>query len=126
MKRFLAAAVVLAGLTGTSAYVAAQPYYGDGYRERSYDDRDRRDRDYRRGDDRRSDYDRRDRDYDRRDRGGYDDRDRGRGRGASFDEREYLRCNPDVRRAVSQGKFGGSGFNHYQEYGRRENRRLSC
>ena len=111
MRTFVAAAVVALGVVGSTAYVSAQPYYGDGYRERRYEERDRGYRDGPRDEGRRSDR--------------YDDRDRGR-RGASFDEREYLRCNPDVRRAVSRGQFGGSGLNHYQEYGRRENRRLSC
>jgi hypothetical protein len=39
-----------------------------------------------------------------------------------FNEREYLRCNPDVARAVAQGRMQ-SGFMHYQGYGRREGRR---
>lgn len=42
-----------------------------------------------------------------------------------FDEREYLRCNPDVARAVRRGQMP-SGWVHYQQFGRRENRRLSC
>lgn len=64
------------------------------------------------------------------DRGyGYEGRgygDRGYGdRGYGFDEREYLRCNPDVWRAVRRGQME-SGFAHYRMYGRREHRRLSC
>jgi hypothetical protein len=42
-----------------------------------------------------------------------------------FDERDYLRCNPDVRAAVRRGEFR-SGFHHYQTFGRREGRRLHC
>ncbi|RZA02567.1 MAG: hypothetical protein EOP11_16635 [Proteobacteria bacterium] len=42
-----------------------------------------------------------------------------------FDEREYLRCNPDVAQAVRRGQVR-SGWEHYQQFGRRENRRLSC
>ncbi|GJD97934.1 hypothetical protein [Methylobacterium iners] len=65
--------------------------------------------------------------------GGYRDRDagygeRGRGYGArqyGFDESEYLRCNPDVRRAVNRGQME-SGAAHYRVFGRREGRRLSC
>jgi hypothetical protein len=61
-----------------------------------------------------------DRDYEYRERGGSRYRERGRG----FDEREYLRCNPDVRRAVMRGET--SAFQHYQQFGRREGRRRSC
>ena len=68
--------------------------------------------------------------------GGYDERERGprdrgygdRGRGGdryAFDEDEYLRCNPDVRRAVNRGQME-SGLTHYQTFGRKERRRLSC
>ncbi|MET0257031.1 MAG: hypothetical protein ABW179_00485 [Methylobacterium sp.] len=66
-------------------------------------------------------YRQRDRDYDERE---YDGRDRRRG-GFAFDEREYLRCNPDVRRAVNRGTME-SGAVHYRVFGRREGRRLSC
>ncbi len=44
---------------------------------------------------------------------------------AGFDEGEYLRCNPDVRRAVRRGEQP-SGWAHYQRFGRYEHRRLSC
>lgn len=47
-----------------------------------------------------------------------------RHRGRGFDPREYLRCNPDVRRAVMQGQT--TPFQHYQQFGRREGKRLSC
>lgn len=60
--------------------------------------------------------------------GGYGERDRGysdRRRGGGFDEDEYLRCNPDVRRAVNRGTME-SGLVHYQTFGRKERRRLSC
>jgi hypothetical protein len=90
-------------------------------------------------------YDRRDSDYDRRDSGyrdRYDDRrgrdyddDRGRGsrgrdfdradRGGGFDERAYVRCNPDVAQALRNGQLT-SALAHYQKFGRREGRRLSC
>ena len=71
------------------------------------------------------------REYGRND--GYGERDEGyreRGRGyrggdSGFDEGEYLRCNPDVRRAVDRGQME-SGFAHFQKHGRRERRRLSC
>jgi hypothetical protein len=84
------------------------------YGERDYGSRDRGSR-----------YEERDRDYG--DRGGYEDRGRGRAErgGGGFDEREYLRCNADVRRAVEQGKMP-SGAIHYRNFGRREGRRLSC
>jgi hypothetical protein len=105
MKAFLAAATVGLSILGAVAPVAAQPRpdYDDGYRDRGYRDRgDYRDRDYR-------------------------DRDDYRGRSAygGFDEREYLRCNPDVRRAVAAGQME-SGAAHYRVFGRREGRRLSC
>ena len=57
---------------------------------------------------------------------GYRERGRGDGgRGYGFDESEYLRCNPDVLRAVRRGQMK-SGAVHYQTFGRRERRRLSC
>jgi hypothetical protein len=108
MKALLTAAAVSIGLLGVVGPVTAQP--------RPYDD----------------DYGYRDRGY--RDRGGYDDRDRGyrdrddyRGGRATygFDEREYLRCNPDVRRAVANGQME-SGAAHWRVFGRKEGRRLSC
>jgi hypothetical protein len=60
-------------------------------------------------------------------RGGYSPRRdyEERGPGYAFDEREYLRCNPDVRRAVNRGQQE-SGFVHYQTIGRRERRPLTC
>jgi hypothetical protein len=42
-----------------------------------------------------------------------------------FDEREYLRCNRDVRRAVYYGGMP-SGRLHYLKHGRYEGRGLSC
>ncbi len=50
---------------------------------------------------------------------------RGGRAGAYFDEREYLRCNPDVWRAVRRGEQP-SGWAHYQKFGRYEGRRLRC
>ena len=56
----------------------------------------------------------------------YGGRDYGpRDRGYGFNEREYLRCNPDVRRAVRRG-IVSSGAAHYRVNGRYERRRLSC
>jgi hypothetical protein len=46
-------------------------------------------------------------------------------RAYGFDEREYLRCNRDVLRAVRRGQMQ-SGTAHYQIYGLREGRPLSC
>lgn len=57
---------------------------------------------------------------------GYQERERSYGgREYGFDEGEYLRCNPDVLRAVRRGQME-SGAAHYQTFGRRERRRLSC
>ncbi|WP_426219933.1 hypothetical protein [Methylobacterium sp. NFXW15] len=107
MKVLSATVLGLALLSGLTPALA-QPYGGRDY---GYDRRD---------------YDGRDRDYDDRDRGGYGrDYDRGGRGGYAFDEREYLRCNPDVRRAVMRGQMP-SGLTHYRTYGRREGRRLSC
>lgn len=102
-------AVLAVGLTMMGA-ASAQPY-GD----RDYGYRDRGERGERYGG----------RDYGDRD---YDDRGRGRrdrGGDYGFDEREYLRCNADVRQAVQRGQMP-SGAVHYQKFGRREGRRLSC
>jgi hypothetical protein len=79
------------------------------YRERDYDYRERGPR-----------YRERDYDYDYRERGP-----RYRSRGFAFNEREYLRCNRDVRRAVRRGEIE-SGLAHYRIFGRREGRRLRC
>ena len=119
----------LVGLTllGSVAPVLAQGYGGRDYGyDQGYDrgDYGRRDR---------YDYDRRSRDDDYRDRadGGYRDRgDYGRRSGGergdyAFDEQEYLRCNPDVRKAVVNGQVK-SGLFHYRKVGRAEGRRLSC
>ena len=107
MKAISTAAAIFLGLMAPVTIASAQSWGGPDYggRDRGYRERDR---------------------YEDRDRR-YRDRDRGYGdRRAEFSEREYLRCNPDVRRAVNRGQFGGSGLNHYREYGRREGRRLSC
>ncbi|MGE7416462.1 hypothetical protein [Methylobacterium tarhaniae] len=120
------------GLIGAVGTASAQSWGGPdyGYRDREYRsrdsdyrDRDFRDRGYR---DRRDEYGRRD-DYRDRDRDyGARDRDRGpRGSGAAFNESEYLRCNPDVARAVFAGKMQ-SGYKHFQIHGFREGRKLSC
>jgi len=107
MKAIYAVAAVGLGLMGSIASASAQPY---GSRDYGYEERSRG--------------------YGGR---GYDDEDRGRGYGGrgygrrdyGFDEREYLRCNPDVLRAVRRGQME-SGAVHYQTFGRRERRRLSC
>lgn len=137
MKKLGVMAVVGLSLLGAVGTATAQPYGGPdyGYRDRDRDYRDRdyrsrdsdyRDRDYR---DRRDDYGRRDdyrgreRDYGSRDRDrDYGERNRG---GAAFNEREYLRCNPDVARAVLAGKME-SGYKHFQVHGFREGRKLAC
>ncbi len=132
-------AVIGLGLIGAVGTASAQSWGPDyGYRDRDreyrsrdgdYRDRDYRDRGYRdRSEDygRRDEY-RRDRDYGSRDRDrDYRDRDREAPRGAAaFNEREYLRCNPDVARAVLAGKME-SGYKHFQVHGFREGRKLSC
>ncbi len=119
MREIPAIAALVLGVMTPVTLATAQSWGGPdyGYRDRGY-----RERDYYEGS--------RDRGYRDRDRGyrdEYRERDRGYGdRRVGFDEGEYLRCNPDVRRAVRNGQFGGSGLAHYREYGRRENRRLTC
>lgn len=112
MKALWAAAAVGITLMGSVGSAPAQPYggyggggygSGGGYGGGGYDERNRG--------------------YGERDRG-YGDRGRGGDRYA-FDEGEYLRCNPDVRRAVNRGQME-SGLAHYRAYGRNERRRLSC
>ncbi|MCJ2121646.1 hypothetical protein [Methylobacterium sp. J-077] len=106
MKAFLAAVAVGFGVMSALGPALAQRGPDYGYGDRDYGGRDRDD-----------DYRGRDRDY----------RDRGYGERAygGFDEREYLRCNPDVRRAIANGQME-SGAAHYRTFGRREGRRLSC
>lgn len=111
MKTLGAVAVIALSLMGSAS---AQPYGGrdDGYRERGDGYQERGEGSRERG-----------RVYRDRDD---DDEERGQGRRRyGFDEREYLRCNPDVRQAVNRGIME-SGAVHYQTFGRRENRRLSC
>ncbi|MCJ2140955.1 hypothetical protein [Methylobacterium sp. E-066] len=105
MKAFLAAVAVGFGVMSALGPAVAQRGPDYGYGDRDYGGRDR------------DDYRGRDRDY----------RDRGYGERAygGFDEREYLRCNPDVRRAIANGQME-SGAAHYRTFGRREGRRLSC
>lgn len=117
--KVITAAIVGLALLGAVAPALAQPYGGRdyGYDRGDYSSRDR-DYGYRgRGDD----------DYrDRRDYGGdYGRRSRGEPGDYAFDEQEYLRCNPDVRRAVVNGQVK-SGLFHYRKVGRAEGRRLSC
>src|SRR4051794_35860808 len=94
MKVFCAVAAVGLMLVGSLGSALSQPWGGRGY---GYGERD----------------------YEYRDRG-YRHRERGYG----FDPREYLRCNPDVRRSVMQGQT--TPLQHYQTFGIREGRRLSC
>jgi len=116
MNKIIAGTVALVALAGSVAPSLAQSYGGYRDRDYGYDDRGSR---YGRG----GDYDTR-RGYD--DRGGYDDRrDYGRRGGYGFDAAEYLRCNPDVRRAIQKGQME-SAEAHYRVFGRREGRRLSC
>ena len=90
-------AVIGLGLIGAVGTASAQSWGPDyGYR-----DRDR-------------DYGARDRDRGSRDNGA-----------AAFNEREYLRCNPDVARAVLAGKME-SGYKHFRVHGFREGRKLRC
>lgn len=108
MNATLKIAVLGLSLVGAVAPAVAQPYGygGGGYDRGDYGDRGPRYRD-------------RDRDY---------DRGRGYGRGGGgygFDAAEYLRCNPDVRRAVRNGQMQSAEF-HWRNFGRREGRRLSC
>jgi len=114
--KVISATVLSLALLSGVAPAFAQPYGG-------------RDYGYDRGGYDRGDYDRRDRDYGSRDRRDYDrDNDRGSrgGRGDyAFNEEEYLRCNPDVRRAVI-GRAIKSGLEHYRKVGMAEGRKLSC
>ena len=109
MRTFCVVAAVGLSLIGGIGAASAQSYGRPGY---DYGDRN-------------DGYADRDRGFRERDRG-YDDRGpRSRGRDYGFDEREYLRCNPDVRASVMRGETR-SGAWHYQTFGRREHRRLSC
>jgi hypothetical protein len=109
MKAVRATAVLGLSLMTLMGSASAQPYGGPGYGSRE----------------RGPGYEERGPGYG--DRGpGYGDRRPGyEGRGFAFDEREYLRCNPDVRRSVYRGETE-SGLAHYRTFGRREGRRLSC
>jgi hypothetical protein len=120
MKALFAIAAVGLSLMGSMGAASAQPGGGPdyGYRERDegYGERGPRYRE-------REGYGERGPRYRERESG-----ERGRGyreRDTGFNEREYLRCNPDVARAISRRQMQ-SGFMHYQGYGRREARRLSC
>jgi hypothetical protein len=111
MKSTFKTLVLGLSILGAATPALAQPYgYG---RDRDYGyDRDRSEGDY----DRRPRY--RDPSYEDDRRGGY-------GRGGGFDAAEYLRCNPDVRRALRNGQIT-SAQDHWRVFGRREGRRLSC
>jgi len=123
MRKLVLAATLALCVPLLSMSASAQRYggpeYGDPrggpeYRERNYRSREG---DYR---SREGGYGNRERDYGNRERG------RGsRGREYGFDEREYLRCNPDVRQSIMRGQMA-SGAAHYQTFGMRECRRLSC
>jgi hypothetical protein len=125
MKALFAVAAVGLSLIGSMGSVSAQPGGGPdyGYRERDegYGDRGPRYREREGYGERGPRY--REREYRERESG-----ERGRGyreRDTGFNEREYLRCNPDVAQAIRRGQMQ-SGAIHYQGYGRREGRRLSC
>jgi hypothetical protein len=109
MKAFCTIAVVGLSLLGSIVSASAQPYGGPGFGYEELDDGyGERGPRYR------------ERDY------GYEERGpRSRDRRYAFNEREYLRCNRDVLRAVRRGETE-SGLAHYQRFGRREGRRLSC
>nr|WP_247636186.1 hypothetical protein [Methylobacterium sp. 37f] len=141
MKTLWVTALVGLSLLGAvDAALAQRDSRDDGYEEREYGNRSYERRDYGRRDRSYDDDDRpreRSRGYDEnRDRqrsGRYDDDDQGRqwGRGsqeepdAEFDEDEYLRCNPDVRRAVKRGEMASGEF-HYRTFGRNEKRQITC
>lgn len=145
MKMLWVTALVGLSLAGAIDPASAQRGSRDyGSEEREYGGRGNGERDYggrSRGSDDDDDRPRRSRSSDdddrRRERGerghSYDDDDRGRergrgyqeDRGAEFDEDEYLRCHPDVRRAVNRGEMA-SGASHYKMFGLREGRRLTC
>lgn len=110
MKAYLAMTAAGLGLLGMMGPAPAQ-----GFRDRDYESRDRGDGYRDRGDGYRE----------RGGGGGGGGGNRERGYGGGFDEREYLRCNPDVRRSVARGDTE-SGALHYRIYGRREGRQLSC
>ena len=98
LRSIAAVGFVLIGAVGSAS---AQPYggYDRGYREPEFRDRGPR--------------------YEERERGPRRDRE------YAFDEREYLRCNPDVRRAINRGEMESASV-HYRRHGRREGRQLSC
>ena len=95
MKALCAMAAVSLSLMGSMDSASAQPYGG---RDDGY----------------------RERDYGGRDRGAEYG-----GRESAFDDREYLRCNPDVAQAIARGQMK-SAIAHYQVFGQREGRKLSC
>jgi hypothetical protein len=128
----------MGGIDPASAQRGGRDYGDDGReyggRARDYDDDEGRERgrsyEYDRGRERGRGYDEEDRDrrrgrgYDD-DRGGERDRRSREERESTFDEDEYLRCHPDVRRAVERGDMESGAF-HYRNFGRREGRRLTC
>ena len=114
MKALCALAAVGLSLTVSTGSASAQPYGGYGSRDRDYGYEERGPR-----------YEYRDPRYRQRDYG-YEERGpRSRGGRYAFDEREYLRCNPDVRRAVRRGEVA-SGVQHYLTFGINEGRALRC
>lgn len=146
MNAFWVIAAVGLSLIGSIGSASAQRGGdGYGYRERGYGEAERggyRARDYgdqgrdygyrqrndgygeaERGGYRARDYGDRARDYGYRQRN--DEYDRYGRRQYGFDESQYLRCNPDVRRAIERGQMESAAA-HYKVFGRREGRRLSC
>ena len=118
-KLVLAATLALCGVPLLSMSASAQRYGGSEYGDTRGGSEYRRDYRSREGGSERG-YGYREREYGNRERG------RGsRGREYGFDEREYLRCNPDVLQSIMRGQLA-SGAAHYQTFGMREGRRLSC
>ena len=109
MKALCTLAALGLTLIASTAPTSAQPYGrpGYGYENPDYDYREPGPR-YRQ------------RDY------GYEERGpRSRDGRYAFNEREYLRCNPDVLRAVRRGEIA-SGVQHYLTFGINEGRALGC
>lgn len=105
MKAFTAVAALILSLVGSMGTASAQ-YYGGPYGGPSYQYRER-------------DYGYPSRRYEN-----VEPRPRYRSRQYVFNERRYLGCNADVRRAVNRGET--SAWEHYQQFGRYENRQLDC
>ena len=123
MKALCTLAALGLTLIASTAPTSAQPYGrpGYGYEDPDYDYREPgpryRERDYR--------YEERGPRYRQWDYGYEECGPRSRDGRYAFNEREYLRCNPDVLRAVRRGEIA-SGVQHYLTFGINEGRALSC